>query len=326
MAKPIIIRNSERAALKRCPQRWQWAWRNGLKPNAVDTKLWFGEGIHLALANWYRKGSARGEDPAKTWARFVRDEERFIKDNRGLIDEVKWIDARDLGMAMLMNYTDTYGDDEDWDVIATEQQFQVQSKTDSGIKFYVAGTFDGVFRLRSTGKLMLMEHKTASGLPSPGYLELDDQASTYFLCAEIWLKSKGIMRGNEQLDGIMYNYLKKSLPDDRPTNAQGLALNKNGTVSKVQPGPLFMRYEAWRSNKARAVTLQHIKDEVELMQMYRSKQLKVTKTPTKDCVWDCEFFQMCQLHETGDDWEEFRDAMFHVRDPYQDHKLLVKTA
>ncbi len=327
MPEPIvIIRNSERAAFKRCQQRWVWAFRKGLSPKAVDTKLWFGEGIHLGLAQWYLPGTLRGEHPAKTWAKFVRDEERYIKDNNGLIDDYKWIDARDLGIAMLFNYTDTYGDDLNWYVIATEQTFQVRGKTDKGVVFYITGTFDGVYRDEETGKFWLMEHKTAAGMPDTGYLDMDDQASTYFAVAEIVLKNKGIMAKDDHLDGIMYNFLRKSLPDDRPKNEQGKALNKDGSVSKVQPGPLFMRHEAWRSTGHRMMTLQHLKDEVDQMQAIRDGVLKPTKTPTKDCRWDCPFYQMCQLHESGDDWVDFRDAMFNISDPYADHRLDLKSA
>jgi hypothetical protein len=323
---PVIIRNSERAALKRCPQRWWWAFRDGLTPNAVDNKLWFGEGIHIALAQWYKKGFERGEHPAKAWARFVRDEERFVRDNNGLIDEPKWIDARDLGMSMLLNYVETYDIDPTWQVIATEQRFQTRGRTRNGIQFVITGTFDGVYRDVETGKLMLMEHKTAASIPQTGYLELDDQASTYFAVAEIVLKYKGIMREDEHLDGIMYNYLRKATPDDRPKNEHGLALNKDGSVSKVQPGKLFERYPAWRSQKHRQKTLDHIKDEVELMQLYRMKKLNVTKTPRTDCSWDCAFYAMCQLHESGDDWREYRDAMYTRVDPYTDHRLDLKSA
>lgn len=324
--KLIIIRNSERAAWKRCQMRWVWAFRKGLTPKQVDTKLWFGEGIHIGLAGWYLPGFQRGEHPAKTWAKFVRDEERYIKDNNGLIDEYKWVDARDLGMAMLLNYTDTYGDDDEWDVIATEQTFQVKGRTPDGIEYYITGTFDGVFRNRITGKLWLMEHKTAAGLPDTGYLDMDDQASTYFAVAEIVLKSKGIMAENDHLDGIMYNFLRKSMPDDRPKNEQGKALNKDGSVSKNQPQPLFMRHEAWRSKGHRIRTLEHINDEVTQMMALRNGIIKPTKTPTRDCRWDCPFYQMCQLHESGDDWKLFQQAMFDVRDPYQDHRLAMKSA
>jgi hypothetical protein len=308
--------------------KWWWSWRNGLEPNATDSKLWFGGGIHQALATWYLLGSQRGPHPAETWVRFTNNEERYIRNNSGLINQDQWVEARELGIAMLDEYVREYGRDEQWDVIATEQQFQalINAEVFEGRKIVYVGTFDGVYRDLSTGKLWLMEHKTASNTPNTGYLELDDQAGSYFMVAENVLRHKGIMAPGEKLEGIMYNFLRKALPDDRPTNAKGQALNKNGSVSKNQPKPLFMRYPAWRNDAQRAKMRTNVINEVQLMLAYRGHQLGLTKTPTHDCQWDCEFFQMCQLHEAGEDWTEFRDAMFHKRDPYSDHRVAMKSA
>jgi hypothetical protein len=320
------MRTSERKDLKRCPQRWWWGWRNGLKPTTVDTKLWFGQGIHVGLAEWYRTGADRGPHPAETWARFVRDEERFIRDGNGLIDQQAWVDARDLGLSLLLEYVDHYGKDDDWDVVATEQAFEAQIRLSDDLVIVYTGTFDGVYRDRRTGKLWLMEHKTAAAIPDTGYLELDDQAGSYYAFAPIVLRHMGIMREDESLEGIMYNFLRKGLPDDRPRNEKGQYLNKNGSVSKVQPKPLFKRHPVWRTDRQSAKMIQNIKNEAQLTMRYRNHDLLPTKTPRVECRWDCNFYQMCQLHEQGQDWEEFRDAMYEVRDPYEDHRLVLKDA
>src|SRR5690349_22689846 len=78
---PIIIRNSERNTLKRCPQRWWWAWRQGLRPiGEISDALWFGTGVHLALAEWYcGPGLKRGRHPAETFDEWSAGELRYIK-------------------------------------------------------------------------------------------------------------------------------------------------------------------------------------------------------------------------------------------------------
>jgi hypothetical protein len=328
LTAPILMRTSERSSLKHCPQQWEWAWRHGLKANSVATALWFGQGIHQALAEWYKPGFVRGPDhPAKTWLEFCASEERYIRDAGGQPDEAKWVDARDLGTAMMMAYVEEFVLDPTWDVIATEQAFQIRIRTPLAPTGFIifSGTFDGVFRDTKDGSLWLMEHKTAAGFPNIGFLELDDQASGYFLAAEITLRHKGLIGEDEHLAGIMYNYLRKALPDDRPRNAEGLALNMNGTVSKRQDTQRFMRYPVWRSIEQRLRTRESIINDFALSMKYRTGELAVTKTPTKDCVW-CPFFQMCQLHESDADWKEFRDAMFTRRDPYADHRLALKSA
>ena len=326
--KPLVIRTSERTAFKRCEQRWWWAWRDGLKPKQTPNALWFGAGIHVALANWYKPGLERGpEHPAKVWIDYCLSEERYIKDSGGILDETRWVDARDLGIHMLMSYVDTYGIDDAWDVIATEQAFQVRIKHPDAPGGYIVftGTFDGVYRDKRDNSLWLMEHKTATGFPNVGILELDDQASGYFMAAEIVLRHKGLIGPDEHLAGIQYNWLRKMMPDDRPRDDKGLALNKDGTVSKRQDTARFMRYPAWRSVHQRAKTKQHIIDEVNRMMLLRNKNLGITKTPTQDCPY-CPFFAMCQLHEADEDWTEYRDAMYDRRDPYGDHRLAIKTA
>lgn len=299
----------------------------GLQPRRIGDALWFGTGIHQALAEWYKPGFARGINPAQTWVNFCVSEERYIKDAGGLIDEVKWVSARDLGINMLLSYLDEYQTDPTWDVIATEQTFQVKIKVPGAPGGFVVlmGTFDGVFRDTNTDQLWLMEHKTAAGFPNIGFLELDDQASTYFMVAEIVLRHKGILRDGQHLEGIMYNYLRKMMPDTRPRDEDGLALNKDGSVSKQQDTKRFMRTPVWRSVRQRKNTMEAIVSEVELMMLYRNGTLKVTKTPTKECPY-CPFFQMCQLHETDADWMEFVDAMYIRRDPYSDHRMALKSA
>lgn len=326
MVSPIVIRTSERNNLKVCPQRWWWGWRDGLKPKTESNVLWFGAGIHLALAQWYRPGLERGKHPAKAWFEWVNEEEHYIRTNDIILDEPKWIAARDLGASMLYEYIELYGEDSEWNVIATEQPFQLKIPVPSAPGGFVifAGTFDGVFRDRS-GALWLMEHKTAGGFPNIGFLELDDQASGYFLAAEIVLRHKGLIVAGEHLNGIMYNYLRKAMPDDRPKNAAGQALNKDGSISKRQDTERFLRHPVWRSTNQRIKTQNDIAAEVELMMMYRNDILKVTKSPGKLCPY-CPFFSMCQLHEAGEDWTEYRDAMYTRRDPYSDHRLAIKSA
>src|SRR6185312_16331911 len=147
-------------------------------------------------------------------------------------------------------------------------------------------------------------------------------------------------------------------PDQRPKNAEGLATNKPqkvhyeaalrdaglvavgtlkaleeraqeagltvlGEVSKTQPNVLFHRETVWRTRSERRTQIERIQDEVLQMNLVRNGTLRPTKNPTSDCSWDCPFFEMCQLHEAGDDWQAFRDAAFVRADPYADHRKAI---
>jgi hypothetical protein len=355
------LRTSERGSFKRCIQQWFWSYRMGLRTNAVKPDaLWFGTGIHLALAEYYPPGMVRGADPRETWERYCGDTLAFIRDNRGTGDpeQAEWVDAKKLGAAMMEGYVQRYRGDPSWEVISPEYAFHVLIGRPSPVINYV-GTFDGVIRDHADGKIKLMEHKTAATI-STSHLVLDDQAGSYWAVATHELRHQGKIGPKESLYGIEYNFMRKGMPDDRPRTEQGLATNQPtkphyiaaltgldgwteadlkklskdglesiaaalmlqvlGEVSKVQPAPLFLRTTIRRTAKERQIQLDRIQDEVEHMNLVRTGELPITKTPTRECVF-CPFVEMCELHEQGGDWESYQHYAYHQEDPYADHRV-----
>lgn len=328
---PPFIRTTERKDFGRCQQRWYWAWRAGLKGKGRPAApLWFGIGIHEALAQWYQPGTKRGVHPADYWLDWYKGEEQaFIKAltaNSDSRDDAVWVDAKSLGEAMLTGYVERYGADEDWEILYVETPFQIEiprpgppSEFADPLAIF-AGTFDGVYRDLRTGKIWLVEHKTAKQI-STIHLPLDRQAGGYWAIASRILQHRGVLKKGDRIEGIMYNFLRKSLPDDRPTNDKGEALNKNGTVSKNQPSPLFLREPVFRDRRERATQLRAVQREAKMMDYLRRHPEDINKNPTRDCSWDCAFYEMCLLQEKGgDDWKDYRDAVFTRADPYADHR------
>lgn len=229
MAKELqMLRTSERAGFKRCPWAWERAYVDEIQPsNRRIGALWFGTGMHLALAEWYIPGLERGTHPVETWKKFCDEEYVNIKTIRD-DEEAEWIDALALGTAMLNNYVDTYGNDDDWEIIAPEQRFSAiipDPETGEPIVNYV-GTFDGVLRQKTTGYLYLMDHKTAAVIKT-NHLFNDEQAGSYLTVAEHSLRAQGLIGKKEKIRGILYNFLRKAVPnDDRPRNPDGLFTNK----------------------------------------------------------------------------------------------------
>lgn len=320
----ILLRTSERAAFKRCQQRWFWGYREGLKTNGTEKQpLWFGTGIHLAFAEWYIPGMVRGRDPRETWAEYVGDSRQTVRIYGVEDDEENYDTALALGTAMLDHYLDTYGNDDNWEVIAPEQTFRVYiedpDQPGETLLVYV-GTFDGIYREVRSGKIWLMEHKTASQIDTK-HLPLDDQAGSYLLVANQVLQELGI---NEKIHGIMYNFLAKRKTSTKPRDELGRYLNKDGSVSKVQPAKTLHREPVRRTALENNKMLRRIQNEGIQMEAFRHGELELLKTPTKDCSWDCDFFELCQVDETGGDVEDFKRTVFHTEDPYMDHRLGAK--
>ena len=371
----IYLRTSERSAYKRCPAKWWWAYREGLKPKGAEkTPLWFGTGVHLALAEWYLPGKKRGPHPAETFANFAGEGLTSIKIADATEEQVaEYVDGKELGVAMLNGYVEKYGRDEQWSFISAEQSFQlpvpwprneearqgIWEVEDGELMLTYAGTFDGVYRDLGTGRIELLETKTAKAIMT-SHLPLDDQAGSYWAVASHVLAEQGLIKPGERISAINYNFLRKALPDDRPKDAEGYHTNKPkkadyvaaldgyatqtsqqllkltldqleteaavhgltvlGERSKQQPLPLFHREHVNRTTAERRTQLRRIQDEALHMRAVREGLLPVTKTPTRNCTWDCDFYTMCTLQEAGGDWKTHRQVAFVQLDPYADHR------
>lgn len=246
MTEPML-RTSERKDFKRCPQRWWWGWREGLKPRGSDrTPLWFGTGFHLGLAEWYLPGvNNRGPHPAETFAKYAKDSLHTIKLQDATEEAVaEYEDGAVLGEILLNEYVKLYGRDQGWDFIQTEKPFSLDvpwpdetrqglydvpashPETDDPATMLVyKGTWDGVYRDLTDGKIKLLETKTAAQI-SMSHLTLDDQAGSYWAIAGHSLRAEGLIGPKERIHGITYNFARKGKPDERPKDAEGYACNK----------------------------------------------------------------------------------------------------
>lgn len=363
MSIPTIT-SSERRAFKRCPQKWWWEYREGLRAYELNDKLWFGIGIHEALAHYYgNAGYKRNMDFIDKWRTFCDEDEmsKSIRTRPFEDAEAEWVNAKALGEAMLLGHHEKWGGDPDWDVIAIEHPFAIGIPDPRNVAEDMAlynSTFDGVYRDKTAKMIKLMEHKTAAAI-SLGHLPMDDQGGAYWTFAQIILQSEGVLKKGQSIGGIEYNFLRKALPDSRPKDAQGYATNKPGKDNYIaaleqykvdippkatmadlaalaareeipvlgarslsQGQPLFVRETVTRTTQERSNQIVRIQSELVAMEAFRSGEVKPYKNPTRDCSWDCPFFNMCMLHDQGAAYEDFRDSVFMVRDPYDRYRML----
>lgn len=323
-----VITTSSRSTFRRCHQRWYWQYVLGLNPKTTPNALWFGIGVHEALALWYRKGRKRGPHPAETFELWHQgEEEREIfaaRSDRELqqIDDAKYEDALTLGVDMLEGYVEEYGRDPYWKVIAVEHPFKIRVIYQGKPIAYFMSTWDGVYLDLRDWQIYLMEHKTATAVQT-AYLELDDQGGIYWAVAQAVLRAKGILKPDEEIAGITYNFLRKARKDQRQQNAAGESLNLNGTVSKRQPIERFVRETMERSPRERRTQMERLAKEARLMTGMISGELPVTKNTQKDCP-QCPFFTICKLHERGGSaWKEVASVDFTKGEPYDRY---LKTA
>jgi len=325
----LFIRSHEIMNYKRCPKMWYWKWRMGLVPKeksfgALDLGTW----IHDAFAHWYSNSGKRRTMAGLVWCfdHFALKAIDSAPSNtpQHVIDKAQEIYK--LGRAMITAYANHYQGDKDWKIIGAEIPLEIEITDQHGRS---AGMYrmklDLVVESRSTGKVWIVEHKTAKAIRTE-HLTIDGQARPYGALAELAMTRMGILKRGQKVEGILYNFLRKAMPDVREKNAEGLALNKNGTVSARQPTPVFKRHPVKLTSKAKRVALERIRlDVVEIMttrfmlQKAKDKEqmaARLAKTSHWSCPKFCEFFTMCELEEQGGDIRQLRRGMFTRRDPY----------
>jgi PD-(D/E)XK nuclease superfamily len=328
----------------RCRKAWEWAYVDRIKPKDSASALRLGDLVHQALAGFYlaeksrgRKGKpVRGPHPAETFNALYdaldEDGKGFAAKSGVDTDDEKWGDARVLGTEMLENYIAQYGQDERYRIISPEMPFQVPIRDVNRrtLTIYV-GTVDALAQDLETGLLVFLEHKTAAAIVV-SHLGMDEQAGSYWTFGPEYLRQKGYLTKGQKLDGILYNFLRKGFKDTRPQNELGQYLNKRtkaqekaglpAEVSKTQPPPLFRRQMVYRSDADRMALLGRVREQAVEMDMVRKGLLPATKSIIQGCtgMFGCSFRDMCELHETGGDWEYFKKTMMTEWDPYMIHE------
>lgn len=317
--QPVMIRNSERSSFRRCRQRWFWSYVLLRRNKRRSGALTFGDLIHQALAKRYRPGAKRGPLPARTFMKLFQEN---ASDFSQWDEDGNRIPADELGAVMLHEYVKLYGKDEHIKVIHPEMHFAVDVYDRRGRYLCtIVGSVDCVIENLLTGRKGLWEHKTAKAIEQVQVISgYGEQALSYLWGMTMWLRHLELLGEDERLEMVMFNFLKKSLPDERPTDENGMALNQNGTVSKRQPPPRFDRQEFIVDEGMFESFNRRIRAEAWEMIRAREGKAPIYKNPTKDCSWDCEFYDVCEIHEMGGDWEGVLDLEFVAWDPYADYR------
>lgn len=356
-----LLRTSERTTFKRC--RWQWdrAYGDKLRPHTTAPALRFGTLVHQALERYYVPGLKRGPHPAQTFAKLYNKELKTQMAFGFRDEDGEWHNALELGVDLLEHYVEHWGDDRRYKVIASEQTFKmpVMHPRTGRVWFYYVGTVDGIWYDREKKRLVIVDHKTATAI-STHHLALDEQAGAYWTFGVDWLRQEGLLKPSQKLEAILFNFLRKAKRDTRPQNADGHYLNKPakkdlvawydahparkrpaemtveammadlgdkalqlGEVSKTQPPAWFHREPVFRDEADRNAVRERVLQEAQDMALIRKGRSAAYKAPGQMVCGGCGFKDICELHETGADWETMRDATMESWDPYDAHEIEI---
>lgn len=320
--------SSERKDFKRCQRRWFWRWIMGLVPRSrYFGALDFGTWMHVALELRYQSKPMGLYTMASSFELTARaDIAEAKRDGRTTDHAVEEAEELiSLGNAMAKNYEAKYAkEDQELEFIGTEIPLEFSFAMPGGALVRHKLKADGAYRDPS-GDVWAIEHKTAKQV-FVDHLPIDDQGVPYASMLEPLLRKAGLLKKGQVFRGIMYNILRKAGGDLRPTNAEGLYLNKDGSVSKSQPSPYFRRIPLVVPRAQRIRTLNRLHDELKKIDAaeywIRSGGLapsRLSKTPHSSCP-SCPFFEICVAEEKGVNIRPMIEQGFKRVDPYAYHK------
>lgn len=175
-----LLTNSIRRKFGSCPRAYQFAYSMLRRPAKDTEALAFGTLIHKALEAWW--------GTQKAWRRMAALEALEAEFNAGRCDAYQRATAR----ALIDAYDKQY-EHQELDTVAVEAAFEaplLNPETGGVSKTWaLSGKIDAIASETTTGRLVIIEHKTTSSdlEPTSDYwprLAIDGQVSGYYLGAQ----------------------------------------------------------------------------------------------------------------------------------------------
>ena len=181
MARKLVT-ISEGRCFQGCARKHHIRYDQGIRPVESAGPLRFGHLIHTGLESWWK---SQGDALQDAFAALQEDAHKSSQE--APIDAYGLVTAEE----MLRLYDARWGA-ENYEVLAVEVEFRTELRnpaTGAASRTYdLGGKIDAVCRDLSTGRVLIVEHKTSSEDITPGSaywkkLRLDNQVSTYFVGA-----------------------------------------------------------------------------------------------------------------------------------------------
>ena len=289
-----VLTSSELKTFQRCKRKWWLGDVRKLRKKTYEgsAPLTIGTLVHSGLEAFYRP-----TDITPPVTAVHNKAQRMIERYPDAAGEI--LEAADLAKIMLDGYLDWIeeeGADADLEVYAAEEKVEVPVGP-----FTLRGKMDARAVRRSDNTRVQIENKSVGNLADvPKTAQMNPQFLTYDLLSVL---SKGV---GERTDGIILNMLRKV------------------KRSKSAKPPFYGRHEVrhnldeLRNHYRHIVGLGHEMERIEgLLGQGWLHHSVVPPSPTRDCSWDCKFYEVCPLFDDGSDVEGMLTAGFEEYDPLE---------
>lgn len=307
--------NSAVRTFKRCRRKWWLGWYRGLtaRVESPTGALAVGQRIHRALREYYVPGGQPRVDPRSALEVFITRDwtvvtQRYDAQSVEVPLELrrKFAAEADLERAMIEGYVQWLGEegeDADLEVVAPETYLEVDVSEQLAPARHptkIIGKLDVRVRRRRDNVRRFIDHKTtASFSQSMKTLPLDEQMIHYMLLE--WLSTQD---GEERCDAALYNMLRKVKRTARAEPPFFKRVTVHHNVHEL---------ESYRERLFSTIDDMHTVREA--LDDGQSHLRLAYPNPTRDCAWDCPFFQVCPMFDDGSRVEEMIAQYFTEGDP-----------
>ena len=302
------ISNSEIQCFKQCRRKWWLAYYRKLRPAREKRSgaLVLGTNVHEALGSFYEPDP---RDPVALIKRiYAMEREKAVEAED--FDALASINKdADLALAMIEGYVEWVaesGIDDDIEVISVEEEIAVDIED---LPVTLIGKLDTRVRLRSSGALLSIDHKTCASIPD--------------LISQLQLLEQP----------IMYQLLERlNSPDEHVIGGMFNMLRKVKRTAAAKP-PFYHRESIYHSDvELRNFYLRLHGTLVQMLQLEKalddgeSPMHVAYPTPHNDCSWKCEFRAVCPMFDDGSHAEGVIASAFKVHNPYQRYETMEETS
>lgn len=321
----VSFSHSELKTFQRCPKQWEYKYDQLLVPKEKSKPLYMGSWVHKALETYYINGDWKigHQEYVDDWNKLFEEERTALRTKRG---KVSLPPFPDIVKRIMQSYV-WYYRDEGWEVVATEQEFEVETPLKVNGK---TQTFKGIIDLivkDREGILWIIDHKTASTIPDPtSFHAMDPQLMLYPWAAKrAWDMDVG---------GIYYNYVK-SKPPTIPTMTKTGAISRRKIVTDYPTYVRFLKGNGFDPNDFReelvplqrkspylrryryprepVVTREVVLDALTTVQKIRDAGRR-NRVITRDCARMCSYQAICRAELNGFDTSQMRKHDFTLRE------------
>lgn len=302
------ISNSEVQTFKRCRRKWWLSYICGYRKRETNfhNVCATGTRIHLALAAWYRPDEINRIDPRDALEAIIKSHRNEVSSQYGddsseMTQFCKNIELERIMIAGYLEWLSETGIDANYTVIGSECYLEATLPELNNICI-IARLDARVLRAHDNVRLFI-DHKTVSSISQViRTVAFSEQMLWYMLLEEL----QSHYDSTQRVSGALYNMLRRCK-----------------RTSRALP-PFYDRIEVHhnlieiKSFKQRLIgTITDMNRCRDALNNDISHHTTTYPAPTRDCTWDCSFFNICNMANDGSRFGDALEEYYLIGDPYE---------